>query len=209
MINLHTDNLGKRYRRRVLFRDLSFEVSGGEVAAVTGPNGSGKSTLLRILAGVLTPDTGSVALREGPVAVPPDRHSLRVGLVAPYLNLYDTLSARENLRFIARVRGLNGAETRITEMLHLVNLENRSDDLLGTFSSGMKQRMKYAAALLASPLLLLLDEPSANLDEAGLHMVSRVIDYQIELSRPVIVATNDPAEAARAARRIDLTRFVV
>lgn len=206
-MRLVATSLGMRYGRRVLFRRLSFETAGGQALAVTGANGSGKSTLLRILAGVLTPRKGEVALTVDGTSVAAADRPLRVGLVAPYLNVYDGFSARENLAFLARTRGLPDAAARIEAVLELVELADRADDLVATFSSGMKQRVKYAAALLAEPPLLLLDEPSANLDAAGVAMVERIMAHQRAAERLLVVATNVPDEAARCDHRIDIEAY--
>lgn len=199
---LEARDVAKRFGRRLLFRDLSFSVGTGRSLAVTGANGSGKSTLLRILAGVLTPTKGDVTLRLNGTDVPAEEHPLRVGLVAPYLNVYDGFSPRENLRFIAQARRLDRAAKRIEGMLEMVALAERADDLVSTFSSGMKQRVKFAAALLADPPVLLLDEPGVNLDAAGLDMVSEVVDRQVGRGGVVVVATNDDREAARHGRTL-------
>lgn len=205
MARLVCDNVSMRFGRRLLFRRLGFTLEGGRSLAVTGANGSGKSTLLRILAGVLTPVSGAVHLKTevGPVA--PSERPLRTGLVAPYLNVYDGFSARENLAFLARARRLPRAETRIAAALEQVGLDGRAADRVATYSSGMKQRVKYAAALLAEPPLLLLDEPSANLDAAGLDMVASVAAHQRAQGRLLVVATNiaDEAERCDAAIRIE------
>jgi len=207
-MHLEASDVGMRYGRRVLFRRLSFRLEAGRSLAVTGANGAGKSTLLRILAGVLTPRAGTVHLHVDGEQVPDEDRPLHAGLVAPYLNVYDGFSARENLAFLAQARRLPGHRARIREVLDLVGLDGREDDLVGTYSSGMKQRVKYAAALLAAPPLLLLDEPSANLDAAGLAMVDRVMAHQCEAGRLLVVATNAAAEAARCddALRIEAHR---
>jgi len=197
MPRLVAETIGKRFGRRVLFRNLSFVLEGGRTLAVTGANGSGKSTLLKIIGGILRPTKGSVALHLNGQAVDDAERPLQTGFVAPYLNVYDGFSARENLAFLARVRCLPEAARRITDVLDQVDLTPRADDLVGTYSSGMKQRVKYAAALLAEPPLLLLDEPTANLDAEGLAMVDRIVAYQREAGRLLLVATNVPAEAAR------------
>ncbi len=197
MPRLVADNLGKRFGRRVLFRKLSFDLEGGQTLAVTGANGSGKSTLLKILAGVLRPTKGTVALHRNGRVLSGEEHPLRTGLVAPYLNVYDGFSARENLAFLAQARHLSNAAECIEAVLEQVDLAARADDLVATYSSGMKQRVKYAAALLAEPSLLLLDEPTANLDDAGLAMVERIVAYQREAGRLLIIATNVSTEAEK------------
>lgn len=207
MLELVGENLGKHYGRRVLFRRLSFRLRGGRMLAVTGPNGSGKSTLLRILAGVLRPSRGAVRLRIDGREVPEEERPLRTGLVAPYLQVYDGFTARENLAFLARARRLHGAADRIASLLDLVSLTPRADDLVATYSSGMKQRVKFAAALLAEPPLLLLDEPSSNLDAAGLGMVGRVVAQQQQAGRLLVLATNDPAEAERCDEVLSIEAF--
>jgi heme exporter protein A len=197
---LVVQNLGHRFGRRVLFRELAFTLAAGEVLAVVGANGSGKSTLLRILAGVLTPSRGSVDLTLGDAHVSVEDRPLAVGLVAPYLNLYDEFSARENLEFLARARRLPPA--RVAGALDAVGLAPRADDRFGTFSSGMKQRMRFASALLSEPPLLLLDEPGSNLDDDGRRMVERLVDEQRAAGRLIVLATNVDAEAALCDRRV-------
>lgn len=202
MPHLDVDAIGHRFGRLVLFRQLSFSLDGGHSLAITGANGSGKSTLLRILAGVLTPTRGTVTLTVGGQAVPREERPLHTGLVAPYVNVYDGLSARENLAFLAEARQLAGADDRIAAALDRVGLADRADDLVGTYSSGMKQRVKYAAAGLTEPPLLLLDEPSANLDAAGLDMVDAVMAHQRAADALLVVATNVAAEADRCDRAL-------
>jgi len=182
-------------------------LKGGESLAVTGANGAGKSTLLRILGGVLSPSNGEVRLYidERPVSL--ESHPLHVGLVAPYLNVYDGFSPRENLRFIGRARRLANTSDRIVGTLNMVGLSERMDDPVATFSSGMKQRVKFAAALLSQPAVLLLDEPRVNLDAAGLAMVEHLIDLQQQNGCIVIVATNDPRETERHNQIIRIEDF--
>jgi heme exporter protein A len=207
MIRLTAQDLGKRFGRRVLFRALSFELTGGQSLAITGANGSGKSTLVRILAGVMRASRGEVALQVNGAEVEAEDRPLHAGLVAPYLNVYDGFSARENLAFIARARHLPDARARIDDLLGLVALLDRADDLVATYSSGMKQRVRFAAALLPAPPLLLLDEPTSNLDAAGLRMVDRVIQRQLDEKLLLVVATNDASEAARCQRQLSVEDY--
>lgn len=207
MPRLTADNLAKWYGRRVLFGSLSFTLEGGTSLAVTGANGSGKSTLIKMLAGVLRPSHGQVELEVEGTTVDDQERPLRVGLVAPYMNMYEGFTARENLEFIARARRLEGAGQRIQAVLEEVDLPGRADDFVATFSSGMLQRVRFAAALLASPPLLLLDEPGTNLDRRGQKMVERIERRQQERGQLLVVATNDAAEAARQDRQLSVEDF--
>lgn len=204
---LIADDVWMRFGQRVLFRRLALQVESGETLAVTGSNGSGKSTLLRILAGVLEPRRGRVVLEVEGQAVAAEARPLRAGMVAPYLNVYDGFTARENLAFLARARRLSQAPARIEDVLNLVGLLPRADDFVSTFSSGMRQRVKLCAALLAQPPLLLLDEPSSNLDVAGRETVRQVIGRQRERGGLVVLATNDEREVAWCDHTLDVESF--
>ena len=202
-VSLAVRDLAKTYGRRGIFRGVNFDLSAGQSLAVTGPNGSGKSTLLRVLCGLMRPTCGSVAYRVGSrEATGRDRRNL-IGLVAPDLVLYDELSAVENLRFFTRARGLRCPDSAIEALLSQVGLEGRGGDPAGTFSSGMRQRLKYAFALVHQRAVLCLDDPTANLDEAGIAFVRRCIARQRETGI-LIVATNDREELQHGDRILRL-----
>ena len=190
-----------RFGRRRLFDGLTVTVEPGAPLAVTGANGSGKSTLLRIFAGLLAPTGGTVRLEVDGHAVAPEDLPRTVGFVAPALHLYEPLTARENLRFLAQARRLPDREARVAATLDRVGLGGREDDPVGNFSTGMRQRLRIATALLHDPPVLLLDEPGATLDAAGRGLAESVIR---DPTRVVVVATNDPAEASLCPRRADL-----
>ena len=199
--HLTADALTMRFGRRVLFRDLTVTVHPGAPLAITGSNGSGKSTLLKILAGVLTPIAGATRLVVEGAPVADEDRPLQVGFVAPYLQLYEPFSARENLAFLARARRLPEADARIGAVLDRVGLTARADDPLTAFSTGMRQRLRVATALLHDPPVLLLDEPGATLDAEGRALIASVIALPGKL---VVVATNDSAEASLCARALAL-----
>ena len=163
---------------------------------MTGANGSGKSTLLKIIAGVMTPAKGAIKLEVAGENVEEEERPLYMGYVAPYLNVYDGFTARENLEFIAKVRSLSRENGEIDQLIELVTLKGRENDLVQKYSSGMKQRVKYAAAMLTKPPVLLLDEPSTNLDVAGIKMVQRVLEIQRERKGVVILASNNAEEVS-------------
>ena len=201
-IQLTARGIGQQFGRLVLFRDMDFTLHAGTSVAVTGANGSGKSTLLRILLGLLTPTVGKVQLQVDAEAVPRAERVQHMGLVAPYLGVYDALSARENLSFLATARRVPGGSDRIAAVLARVGLADRADDLVGTYSSGMQQRVKVAAALLHEPPILILDEPSTNLDAPGRAMVRAVQDEHVAQGGLLIVATNHASEADTCDRTV-------
>lgn len=170
---------------------------------VTGRNGSGKSTLLAILAGLLTPTKGQVTFTDDGKALDNDSRRDAIGLVAPEMALYAELTGRENLEFFGEIRGVNPGESELRDLLALVGLEGRGGDLVRAYSSGMRARLKYAAALLHHPAVLLLDEPTANLDTDGAEIVATLVSRQ-KATGLVVVATNEPDEVALGGRRIHL-----
>ncbi len=201
-ITLEGSGLKKVFNRRTIFDKVSFTVNFGQTLLVTGKNGSGKSTLVKIISDVLTPTAGSVSLRvdgktlEGPLAA-------SIGLVSPYLQLYDEFSAEENLRYAIALRGETPDSEGIAALLKKVFLNHRKDDPVRTFSSGMKQRMKYAFALSGEPSVLILDEPTSNLDTEGIAMVKQIMKEQQDKGI-LIVATNDLSDVNEFHAQVDL-----
>lgn len=207
MNQLVVQGLAKRFGRLHLFGNLSFSIKPGMLVAITGANGSGKSTLLRILAGVLHASAGKVTLSCQGQTVPREKRPLHTGFVAPYLNVYNAFSARENLAFQARTRGLGPQEAPIERVLAQVGLENRANDMVSTFSSGMYQRLRLATALLTTPALLLLDEPFSNLDEAGRQVVDTMIQEQRGQGVLQVMATNVAEYAQRCDKIISIEDY--
>jgi heme exporter protein A len=204
-LKLVVTGLGRDYNRRPVFRNVAFTVESPGSVAITGLNGAGKSTIMKILAGVVSPTAGTVRFERAGVLLPMETVQVRIGFVSPYLNLYDEFSAEENLQVLARIRsGVAPAAEQIERRLRQVDLWNRRSDLLGTFSSGMKQRLKYAAALLHDPEILMLDEPASNLDSEGAVIV-REAAMEHRKSGMLIVATNNEEEAGWCGQRVHLT----
>jgi len=206
-MELKATALTKRFKRLVLFRELSLTIRPGMSVAVVGPNGSGKSTLLQIMAGLQWPTKGTVRFSVEGRAVAREEQLLQIGFVAPYINLYADFTARENLSFLAKARRLPDAASRINALLDRVGLAGRGDDLLRTFSSGMVQRMRLAAGLLHRPPLLFLDEPVTNLDDPGRRLVRTVVAEQTAAGGGVVLATNAAAPASWCADRLSVTDY--
>lgn len=189
-LTIEASGVGKMFNRRTIFSDITFSLGERQALGLTGRNGSGKSTLIKILAGVLSPSRGSVAMTFNGVKLGPHAFFPFIGFVSPYLQLYDEFSGMENLEFAQRIRGARSSSVRPEELLERVNLLPRKDDLVRTYSSGMKQRLKYAFALLHAPPVLFLDEPTSNLDRDGIDIVYEIIRQQKDRGI-VIIAAND------------------
>jgi len=171
--------------------------------AVVGPNGSGKSTLLMTLLMLYRPTKGRIEYTDSDQHLEESRLRSLTSFVSPYLNLYDQLTAEENLKFFATVAGGSVTGKQIDHLLAKVGLQGRGCDLVAEYSSGMKQRLKYAVALLKSPAFLFLDEPGANLDEEGKQLVAGIIDEH-RSHCIIIIATNDREESSLAEKQLRL-----
>jgi ABC-2 type transport system ATP-binding protein len=159
-------DLHKSYGPVTALAGVCFEVNEGEMFGLLGPNGAGKTTLLSILSCLAEPTSGEAKILGRPIS-PSDREVRRlIGIVPQELAIYDGLTARENLVFFGELFGLGGAELRrhVDDLLKAVGLDNRADQRVATFSGGMKRRLNLAAALVHSPRLLLLDEPTVGVD---------------------------------------------
>lgn len=189
-MRLTVQNLRKDFTEKTIFKDLCFEAASGQGLAVLGPNGSGKTTLLRVLANLTRPTSGEVSYHDDTNEIRLDSIYREIGYLGPYLELYQDLTARENLEFFSKIRGLDNFKSRISELMDKFGLNGRDDDTVKTYSSGMKQRLKYIFALLHQPQILFVDEPRSNLDESGIHTVYEVLtEYKKE--HLLIIATND------------------
>ncbi len=203
---IELEGLERRYGERVALGGISLRLAEGRTLAVFGANGAGKTTLLRVLAGLLRPHAG-VAHVLG-AALPAERWRIhgRVGYVAHEPLLYRELTARENLRYHARLHSVDGR--RVEELLATVGMEHRADEPLRDLSRGMVQRLAVARALLHDPPLLLLDEPLSNLDPAAAERLEPLIGKGSGRTRVVVthdiergVAEADVALGLRAGRQ--------
>ena len=192
LTEIKCENLSKSYSGRTIFKDLSFNISSSQSLTVTGSNGSGKSTLIKVIANLIHSSKGNIIVKSDNMEVPRDKWFEKTGLLSPYLNLYDELTGFENLDFFYRLKAKDRSYShdRIDHVLHKVNLYEKRNELLKNYSSGMKQKLKLAFAVLHEPEILLLDEPRSNLDKAGIDMIYEVSAEQ-KKKGILIIATND------------------
>ncbi len=201
-LTLTATAIKKVFNRRTIFDGVSFVVASGQTLLITGRNGSGKSTLVKIVSDVLSPTQGTISIESPDENVQMPRSSM-IGLVSPYLQLYDEFSAEENLRYALTMRGSLFDVSWARDLLKKVFLYSRKDDPVRTYSSGMKQRMKYAFALSHKPRILVLDEPTANLDVDGIKMVKEIMEEHRQ-EGILIVATNDLSDVDTYQSQVDL-----
>jgi heme exporter protein A len=190
MYELQVNQLARRFGARRVFSDISFTTATGQVTAVVGPNGSGKSTMLLTLLGEYRPTRGTVTFAgpDGELAEEAVRSAC--SLVSPYMNVYDSLSAEENIVFFSQLAGVHHTGKELSALLDKIGLAGRGADPVGCYSSGMKQRLKYALAVSNEPAFLFLDEPTSNLDEQGKAVVFELI-REYKQKSVVVIATNE------------------
>jgi heme exporter protein A len=204
-ISISFSDVAKRYDMRVVFKAVSGQATPGEALVITGPNGSGKSTLLTILCGLLRPTRGAIRYqRSGGGDLAREEWRRHIGVVAPSMAVYEELTAVENLRFYARVRGLVAHDADLATLLSSVGLDPARKTAVRGFSTGMAQRLKIAQALLHEPEVLFLDEPSSNLDPDGQDWLEGRVRELLDEGRTIVLATNDRREMKWGSRHVSL-----
>lgn len=204
--SVEATELNKTFGRRLIFSGINFQFENSGIYGISGPNGSGKSTLVKIIAGLLSPTKGKIVHRNSGKEIISEKLHNHIGFVSPYLVLYEEFTAWENLNYFAMIRGIAFDKTYAEKLLEKFLLINRKNDLIKTYSSGMKQRMKFIFALIHHPEVLIFDEPTSNLDEEGKNSVYEIIN---EKSRKgiVIVASNDKSDLDLCSDIIDLKNY--
>lgn len=204
--SIQSQNLSKLFGRRLIFKDINFNWAEKGIFGISGPNGSGKSTLVKIVAGLIAPSSGKIIHKNSACEIIPEKLHNHIGFVSPYLVLYEEFSAWENLKIFAKIRGVVFNEEKVTHYLTQFLLENRKTDLVKTYSSGMKQRLKFIFALMHSPEVLIFDEPTSNLDEEGKKVVYKIIEDESKHSI-VIIASNEVKDLEFCSEVLLLEKF--
>ncbi len=207
-VALRAVGLGRRFGDRWAVRGIDLEVRRGEVLGLLGPNGAGKTTTVRLLTALIEPTEGTAAVGGFDVRTQPDEVRARVGILTETPGLYDKLSATTNLDFFGRLHDLDASTRaeRIERYLRLFGLWERRDDVTGTFSKGMKQKLAIARALLHQPAVVFLDEPTAALDPEAAFIVREAIETLRGAGRTIVLATHNLDEADRLCDRIAFVR---
>ncbi len=206
MVKINFRAVEQRFYGRQIFGPLDCTLSGGRIMAVTGKNGSGKSTFLKLAGHLLPPSQGKITVVSDGRELRGEELRRHLAMVTPEMRFYDRLTARENMDFLLGMRGITLDNAVYGELLGRVGLDEQAvcHSYAGDFSTGMKQRLKMAVLLAARADIWLLDEPGANLDEAGRQMTAREVRAAADKGVLVVLATNEPGEEALADERIAL-----
>jgi ABC-2 type transport system ATP-binding protein len=196
-IAIDVHGLSKSFDGREVVHDLSMQVKRGTIYGFLGPNGSGKTTTIRMLCGLLTPDSGEGRCLGYDIRRDADKIKRLVGYMTQRFSLYQDLSVRENLEFVARLYGMRDAKGSARDMIARLGLTGREEQLAGELSGGWKQRLALGACILPSPQLLLLDEPTAGVDPKARRDFWDEIHTLADEGLTVLVSTHYMDEAER------------
>jgi len=199
------NNIGRRFNRDWIFRDIDYTFTIGETYAILGPNGSGKSTLLQVLNGSLSPSAGSIKYSLNDQPVEAESVFKQLSLAAPYLELIEEFTLDEMIDFHFKFKPyLKGMDKEA--VISLLNLDGSKNKLIKYFSSGMKQRLKLALAFCSDTPLLMLDEPTSNLDAQGVDWYLNLVQ-QFALNRLTIICSNQQHEYSFCKHQLSISDY--
>jgi len=202
-MQISLNNIGKRYNREWIFRQFSYTFTSGKKYAITGPNGSGKSTLLQVIAGAISHNEGTIQYSNNHIQYAPEEIFKQLAIAAPYLELIEEMTAKEFLEFHSRFKNLR---LPINEILQIAGLEKATNKQIRYYSSGMKQRLKLAQAFFCNAPILLLDEPTTNLDVKGIEVYSDLINNYTK-EKLIIISSNDKQEYDFCEEIIEIEKY--
>ena len=201
-IILEVNNLSKTYKNFKAIDDISFQVNKGDIYGFLGPNGAGKSTTLRMILGLIKPNKGEIKLNGSFVNFKNKKYLNNIGALIERPDFYKNLSAYQNLKILYSMSRVNNPEI-IHDVLHEVDLFDRKDDKVGSYSQGMKQRLGIAQTLLHNPQVIILDEPSNGLDPQGqADMRELILKINKDKGITVIISSHILAEIEKIANRM-------
>lgn len=186
---IRTIDLCKRYGDLVVLDEINLVIAPGESFALLGPNGAGKTTLVKVLSTLTRPDSGTARINGHDIIEEAEGVKRSLGVVSHNTFLYDELTARENLEFYGELYGID-SEGKVERLLKRVDLLERGDDAVGTFSSGMKRRLAVARSIVHDPEVLILDEPTAGLDIESKRSFYKLIKEFISSKKTILLTTH-------------------
>lgn len=201
------DDAGKRFNFEWILQHVNLILQSGKSYAILGPNGSGKSTLIQMIAGVITPSSGSISYFDSEIKIDDENIFRHLSFAAPYMELIEEFTAMEMISFQKKFKPLLSGIS-LKQVLEITRLEKDDSKQIRNFSSGMKQRLKISLALLADVPAILLDEPTTNLDQQGLEWYLELIEKYGD-KRLIIVSSNLEREYGFCDEQFDVMKFKV
>jgi len=203
---VEADRLSKTFGEVKAVDHVSFEVEKGEFFGFLGPNGAGKTTTIRMLTGLITPDSGKALIEGINSQKDPIGAKMKMGVIPEFGNIYEDLTALENLHLAGKFYGMDKKERekRASEILKMMKLEERGQDTLQNFSKGMKQRVNIGCAIIHKPPILFLDEPTSGLDVQSRRLVIRLIQKMQKEGTTIFLTTHDIKEANELCERVGI-----
>ncbi len=200
------ENLGKSFDGKVGVENLSFTIKNGEIFSLLGPNGAGKTTTIRMLSGIIKPTWGNAFYDSLSILDSPDKIRKNIGLLPENPGFYDRLSGYDNLKFFAKLYGINNIDERIKNYLKDFDLLDHMEKPFGTYSKGMKQKLAIVRAIMHDPEYLFLDEPTASLDPQSTKWVRDFIKSIRNDGKTVLLCTHNLNEAEILSDRIAILK---
>ena len=189
---IRLNNLSKHYGKTIAVKNINLSILRGEIFGFIGPNGAGKTTTIQMIGGLIAPTSGSVIIDNINMAAFPEAAKKKIGLIPDRPFLYDKLTGMEFLKFTADVYGVPESDfkEKAGSLLNMFSLYDRSDELIESYSHGMKQRLIMSAALLHDPLIIIVDEPMVGLDPAGIKMVKELFRKLSDKGTTIFMSTH-------------------
>jgi ABC-type multidrug transport system ATPase subunit len=199
------ENIGRRFNREWIFREINYTFNNKGSYAILGPNGSGKSTLLQVLNGSLVPSAGAISYTRDGDAIEPENVFNYLSLAAPYLELIEEFTLNEMVDFHFRFKTFKpGIDKNVLN--DILNLKGSQNKMIRYFSSGMKQRLKLALAFCADTPMLMLDEPTSNLDTQGIDWYLNLVE-KFSANRLTIICSNQEHEYSFCRERLSISDY--
>ena len=200
---IEINNLSKQFRNALAVKNISFKISKGTIMGLLGPNGCGKSTTIGMMLGLIKPTSGSVMINNQNIEN--NRTSLleKMNFISPYIELPKKLTVEENLKVYGRMYGVNNLQDKISDLMKQLNLVDFKKRKTGELSSGQKNRVSLAKALINDPEILLLDEPTASLDpDVGDYIRTYIEDFASKKGKTILLASHNMNEVERLCHEV-------
>lgn len=204
-MQINLENLGRRFNREWIFKDINYQFVNNQAYAILGINGSGKSTLLQVISGTLIPSTGNLTYTNNGNIIVHENYYKSISLAAPYLELIEDFTLKEVLEFHFKFK------TRVSllensDIISLLGMHKQQHKLIKYFSSGMKQRVKLALAFCSNTPILMLDEPTANLDVQGIYWYHTMVN-KFTTNRITLICSNQSNEYSFCNAQLNLANY--